>query len=228
MPISQRKLQANRLNAQKSTGPRTPEGKAVCSLNALTHGLRARKAVMVIEDRQAFDALCQELHEQWQPLTPSEIHMVEQMAVSRWKSARMENLVSSMNLQSAFIHLSFQDIARHRNKKGNVIVPDLVRNEPEIRMLRLLDAVQRHIMSLERSYRQAMQTLMQLQELRRQKQERFEQAKQADEAREQAIEKVMAAGAGAPFSYDVEARSQSKPASKVTRYGETWTRPDTA
>ena len=39
--ISQKRLDANRRNAQKSTGPRTPEGKAKASANAAAHGLSA-------------------------------------------------------------------------------------------------------------------------------------------------------------------------------------------
>ncbi|MFC1737810.1 hypothetical protein ACFL1G_02025 [Planctomycetota bacterium] len=42
---------ANRRNAQKSTGPRTPRGKAIVSQNAITHGLSARQAVISSESR---------------------------------------------------------------------------------------------------------------------------------------------------------------------------------
>jgi hypothetical protein len=38
--ISDRKLQANRLNARRSTGPKTPTGRAIASRNARRHGLR--------------------------------------------------------------------------------------------------------------------------------------------------------------------------------------------
>jgi len=46
---------ANRLNAQKSTGPRTPEGKAVVSQNAVKHGLLAQQVVLLqFEKVQSF------------------------------------------------------------------------------------------------------------------------------------------------------------------------------
>ena len=41
-PISERKLRANRANAQRSTGPRTAAGKATSSGNALKHGILSR------------------------------------------------------------------------------------------------------------------------------------------------------------------------------------------
>jgi hypothetical protein len=41
-PISERKLQANRANAKRSTGPRTEAGKAVSRRNALKHGILSR------------------------------------------------------------------------------------------------------------------------------------------------------------------------------------------
>lgn len=41
-PISERKLQANRANAKRSTGPRTERGKAVARRNALKHGILSR------------------------------------------------------------------------------------------------------------------------------------------------------------------------------------------
>jgi hypothetical protein len=46
MNVSQKRIEANRRNAKKSTGPRTPEGKARVSQNALKHGLYATKPIL--------------------------------------------------------------------------------------------------------------------------------------------------------------------------------------
>ena len=46
MIISEKQHQANRQNAQHSTGPNTPEGKAAVRLNALTYGLRTRGLIL--------------------------------------------------------------------------------------------------------------------------------------------------------------------------------------
>ena len=43
---SERQAEANRQNAQKSTGPRTPAGKAVVALNGIKHGLLSRESLI--------------------------------------------------------------------------------------------------------------------------------------------------------------------------------------
>ena len=49
-PISRRKLRANRDNAKKSTGPRTPEGKHRSSQNATPHGIFCQDLCLPGED----------------------------------------------------------------------------------------------------------------------------------------------------------------------------------
>ena len=85
-----KQIEANRRNALKSTGPRTPEGKAVVSLNSLRHGLRARTVVLPGENRHEFHRLCDDLEAEWQPQSRTEQFYLEQMAVSQWKLTRME------------------------------------------------------------------------------------------------------------------------------------------
>src|ERR1700675_649499 len=85
-----KQFEANRRNAQKSTGPQTPEGKAAVSMNSLRHGLRARTVVLPGEDLHEFQELCDDLEIEWQPQSRSEQFYLEQMAVSQWKLVRLE------------------------------------------------------------------------------------------------------------------------------------------
>ncbi len=82
--ISQKQLEANRRNAQLSTGPKSPEGKAAVRLNPLRHGLRARATLLPPENSEDFHQLCDDLEAEWQPQTRTEQLLLEQMAVSQW------------------------------------------------------------------------------------------------------------------------------------------------
>jgi hypothetical protein len=85
-----KQFEANRRNSQKSTGPKTPEGKSAVSMNALRHGLRARSVLLPGEDPTEFHQLCDDLEVEWHPQSRTEQFYVEQMAVSQWKLTRME------------------------------------------------------------------------------------------------------------------------------------------
>ena len=89
-PISDRKLAANRRNSLRSTGPKTPEGKAAVRMNSLRHGLRARTVVLPGENREEFNQLCDDLEREWEPQSRTAKFYLEQMAVSQWKLTRME------------------------------------------------------------------------------------------------------------------------------------------
>ncbi len=90
---SQKSADANRANAQRSTGPRTPEGKAHSRLNALKHGLLATEAVnRTIEGadaRAAFDALTDRLEAHYLPEGPVEEILVEKIAIAAWRLKRL-------------------------------------------------------------------------------------------------------------------------------------------
>src|ERR1039457_4615903 len=64
-------IEANRLNAQKPTGPRSAEGKAVVRFNALKSGIDAQSQVIPGEDPAALAALAAGYHDRYQPATPA-------------------------------------------------------------------------------------------------------------------------------------------------------------
>ena len=70
--MSPAQLAANRRNAQKSTGPKTPAGRGVSKMNALKHGILSKEAVVrgrcIKEDEQEFAALHQRLWVELQPV----------------------------------------------------------------------------------------------------------------------------------------------------------------
>jgi hypothetical protein len=90
MLISEKQQQANRQNAQHSTGPKTAAGKAASSLNAVTFGLRARALLLPFEDWQDYQQLCADLEAEWQPQTATERFYLETMATSHWLLARAD------------------------------------------------------------------------------------------------------------------------------------------
>ena len=82
-------IAANRANAQKSTGPKTPEGRAAVSLNSLKHGLSAKTIVVMGEDPKEFEALWESLLAEHQPATPTEAILVRQLAMAAWRQLRL-------------------------------------------------------------------------------------------------------------------------------------------
>jgi hypothetical protein len=85
-------LAANRANAQKSTGPITPEGKAQSRMNGLTHGFASAQSIIPGEDQEEFLALLSDLRTEYYPVTPTEEILVEKMAQTQWLTQRALNL----------------------------------------------------------------------------------------------------------------------------------------
>ncbi len=69
--MTDKQRKANRANAQKSTGPKTPEGKRRSSLNASRHYLTGKIHIATPEESTAFDKHCKAYHE---TLAPSRHH----------------------------------------------------------------------------------------------------------------------------------------------------------
>ena len=70
-------IKANKQNSQKSTGPRTAEGKAAVSQNAVKHGLFAHEALIHGESQADFDLHREAFLAEWRPVGPTESMMAE-------------------------------------------------------------------------------------------------------------------------------------------------------
>jgi hypothetical protein len=83
-------LTANRANAQKSTGPRSPEGKAASRFNALKHGMEAASIVIPGEDPAAYEAISDEYQGQFDPQSALEQFHVDTLIRSDWQKRRLQ------------------------------------------------------------------------------------------------------------------------------------------
>jgi hypothetical protein len=79
---------ANRLNALKSTGPRTPQGKAAVSQNSVKHGLLAEHDVISSESEADFDLYRRQLLNDLSPLSPMESMLAERIVSLSWRLKR--------------------------------------------------------------------------------------------------------------------------------------------
>jgi hypothetical protein len=86
---TKKQIQANRLNSQKSTGPRSAEGKAASSQNALKSGIDAQSQIIRGEDPAALDALAAQYLLDHQPQSASERALVDILIDSEWTLRRL-------------------------------------------------------------------------------------------------------------------------------------------
>jgi hypothetical protein len=82
------RVEANRKNAQKSTGPRTLAGKERSKMNGLKHGLRAEEAVLPTESRAEFDDHMADWDADWRPRSVTRRFFVERAGLSAWRLKR--------------------------------------------------------------------------------------------------------------------------------------------
>jgi hypothetical protein len=84
-----KQFEANRQNAQKSTGPKTPEGRAAVRLNGVKHGLTAETIVLKGESQADYTNLLDSLEAEHDPVTPTEEALVVQLAMATWRLRRL-------------------------------------------------------------------------------------------------------------------------------------------
>ena len=91
-----KQIEANRLNALKSTGPRTPEGKGRSRLNALRHGLTSDVVVIGLESAGEYQEFESSISAEYQPITAIEQVLVNRLASLLWRLRRSAKIETGL------------------------------------------------------------------------------------------------------------------------------------
>ena len=158
---SERQVEANRRNAEHSTKPRTPEGKAAVAQNAIKHGLLAREVVMDFEDRDEFEAFQEGLLADLAPEGEAEVLLADRIVAAAWRLRRLGRLEREMlqeNLENGTTFLevpaAYPSRALARGFGG------------DLRNFRTYDRLQRYEAFIERGLYKALHELQRLQAAR--------------------------------------------------------------
>jgi hypothetical protein len=118
---SDARIAANRANAEKSTGPRSEDGKAASSRNALKHGMTARSYIVFDEDWDDFLAFHEKLRQDYEPRGAAEEEIVERIVMAAWCLRRCWRIEAAMMDEAAL------SVARQRAARA---IADEIRANP--------------------------------------------------------------------------------------------------
>jgi hypothetical protein len=162
---TQKQVEANRKNAQKSTGPKTLEGRAAVRLNGVKHGLTAKTLVLEGESESDFKDLLDALEAEHQPTTTTEQALVQQLAMATWRLRR------AYRMEAGFLNLRLIDTRDDaENDYTNLHDSDRLALAIQARA-NTLNILNRHEARLERSFYRALHELQRLQAQRPEKAE---------------------------------------------------------
>src|SRR5438552_14212507 len=143
---TQAQVNANRLNAQKSTGPTTPAGEAISSLNALKSGIDAWSHIIPREDPTEFEALTAAFVH-YQPADPVQLSLVDTLISTEWIQRRLRRIEAQLwnyrvdILDQGLTRAEFVDPTIQRNSPlGHAFHAAL---DPFTRIQRRIDATNR-------------------------------------------------------------------------------------
>jgi hypothetical protein len=160
---TQSQIDANRRNAQKSTGPTTPEGRAAVRHNALKHGLTSEVLIPMDEQRPAFDLLCDAFITEYQPVGPTEESLLENLVAAKWRLGRARKEETGFFMKRA-LELE-HDSQEYRELAANARLAMIV--DLDSGGLNTLSKISRYEARLERSFYKALSELRRSQEQRR-------------------------------------------------------------
>ena len=138
--ISENRIAANRANAQKSTGPTSPAGRATSCLNALKHGLTGNTVLLDSDDADAYQQRLDAHVEQFKPVTFEERRLVQSIHDAAWRLDRILNLESTLYAKGRIeLQFCFTEIPEDQ-RKSFIQLEITERNEKKLRNLHIQEA----------------------------------------------------------------------------------------
>jgi hypothetical protein len=122
---SEKQARANRRNALKSTGPKTPERKAAVRHNALGHGLLSRDVLLPGEDEAALLELGEHLRDELQPVGELESLLMDRIITSTWRLRRLGRVEASI-----FAWELYEELAERANQEARTYESNLLLDAP--------------------------------------------------------------------------------------------------
>ena len=120
---SDKQIQANRRNALKSTGPKTPEGKDAVRLNANKHGLRSQEGLLPGEDGEALEELDENLRAELQPVGELENLLVDGIIAAYWRLRRLRRVESGI-----FVWQLYEELAERAQGEAETYARSSIRD----------------------------------------------------------------------------------------------------
>jgi hypothetical protein len=169
---SERQAEANRLNAQKSTGPRTPDGKAKVSQNAITHGLCSTRPVLSTENPEEYDQFRDDFFRRHAPEGVFENVLADRAANTFWRLRRastFETLIVNSLLGQAIDAIKEKFAGNPNFRLSDLTSQDYlaVVVEHDFSKEHILERVQGYETKIERSYYRTLKELRKLQSQRK-------------------------------------------------------------
>lgn len=138
--ISEAQLIANRENAHLSTGPKSNDGKAISSLNAVKTGLTGRTVLLPTDDAAEYQRHIEGYMKEFQPIGQRESDLVQSIADTQWRLLRIPSLESGIY---ALGHLEFKDAFEEHDaslRPGMIEVKTFLAYERQLRNLHLQES----------------------------------------------------------------------------------------
>ncbi len=151
-----RRQESNRLNAWRSTGPKTAVGKAASSKNRLAHGLCSNELLLTGESPEEFESLRQQMISAYHPFTPEQQVLTDQVTQALWRLNRAQRVEAESYRQLQLAAMAELDEGEDEDELGLGALGYLLNGEQEGRTM---ERIARYVTAHERTYLRAVKLL---------------------------------------------------------------------